>query len=59
VARFTYKRLRADRRGRAKVTGATKRFKAPGKTRRYVVVYQARTKKRPLMCGRLRAQKRR
>jgi hypothetical protein len=50
---FTYKRLKANRRGNARATGRSRRFHAQTRQRRYVVVYQRHTH-RPLMCGRLK-----
>jgi len=53
VAGWTFKRLRADRRGRGRATGRARRFALPRRARRYVVLYQTGTRQ-PLLCGRIR-----
>jgi hypothetical protein len=56
VRNWTYQRLRADRRGRARATGRSLRFRFPRGARRYVVVFQPRSTEL-LLCGRLRARR--
>jgi len=50
---WTFKRVRADRRGRGRATGRARRFSLPRRARRYVVLYQTGTRQ-PLLCGRIR-----
>ena len=52
IAGWTFKRLHSDRRGRAHATGKARRFVLHRRTRRFVVVYQTRTRQ-PLLCGRI------
>lgn len=53
LAGWTFKRLRADRRGRGRATGSARRFVLPRRARRYVVLFQPGTRQ-PLICGRIK-----